>query len=71
MTKKQQEQFIKDLSNSVRDKIVEYIKNNKVPEHWDDTELRWLLKDSFSQLAFNKRNNRYQDYNDTVITHNL
>lgn len=75
MDSKEQIQFVTDLTNAVRDKVIERIEKGKIPETWDGIELRWLLRDKFENEVLgdygygNKK--RKREYNNTVLVENI
>jgi len=44
MNKQEKIQFIKELSNTIVQRITEQIESDKIPENWQGKELRILLK---------------------------
>lgn len=45
MTRKEQIAFVRGLSKTVADKIIDAIKSGDIPDNWDGHELRVLLAD--------------------------
>jgi hypothetical protein len=78
MTKLEQIRFIKDLTNSISDRMIDKISQDKVPNSWDGFELRhWLNKiiefeniwsDKIRKKPWRKR---IKDCNNTMIVNNL
>lgn len=73
MDSKDQIQFVTDLTNAVRDKIIGRIESGKIPESWDGIELRWLLRDKFENEVLGDYGNkkRKREYNNTVLVENI
>lgn len=72
MDSKDQIQFVTDLTNAVRDKVIEQIEAGKIPETWDGIELRWLLRDKFeAQTSSRVDKKRKREYNNTVLVENI
>jgi len=72
MKSKEQIQFVTDLTNAVRDKIIKQIETGKIPETWDGIELRWLLRDKFeAQTSSRVDKKRKREYNNTVLVENI
>lgn len=64
--------FIKNLCDSVKKELL--TKAAKMPENWDGWELRELIAAKFKDetiLGRDKRNTRYKNYINEVITRNL
>lgn len=51
MTKTEKVNFVRDISNRVRDDIIQKIKDGKVLNEWDGHELRTLLRDRHEESA--------------------
>lgn len=51
MTTYEKVQFVKDLSDRIRDTIIQDINSGKVLQEWDGIELRLLLRDRHQQSA--------------------
>ncbi len=44
MTKRDQKRIVREMSDTVRQRMIEAIESGKVPENWDGFELRkWML----------------------------
>lgn len=80
MTTTDQQEFVNNLTESVRKEIVAHIRDGKIPAEWDGHELRALLAEKFtSEAALSlsrngslcKRQRRYRQFRNTVITNNL
>jgi hypothetical protein len=70
MTHTDQANFILELCNSVRDKLVLNVHNH--PEDWDGHELRQLISDAFKDAAYIPMDRkRMKEYKNTVIVNNL
>lgn len=52
MTKDQKIDFIHDLVNAVRKRIIDRV--NEMPEEWDGHELRRYIADQFADRAYGK-----------------
>lgn len=68
MTHDEQEQFVTDLCNSMRDRIHGLIRNAAVPETWDGIELRELI----AHIACDNTSSRFTgerraDYENTLL----
>ena len=48
MTKQEQVEFVKSLTNSILSNIVEEIESNRIPDKWGSLELKWLLFKRFN-----------------------
>lgn len=72
MDSKDQIQFVTDLTNAVRDKVIERIEKGKIPETWDGIELRWLLRDKFEEQTSSRVDKtRKREYDNTVLVENI
>lgn len=77
MTRKQQLEFIRDLTRNITSDITAQIKANRIPPEWDGHELRMLLAERAAQsgrmsmLSSNRRSKRALAYRNTVIINNL
>lgn len=70
MTRKEQEQFVKDLTKTVRDSLLGDLP--RVPEDWDGNELRQWIADRFkNQVTSPLKGKRKRDYKNAVIVKNL
>ena len=61
MNKKEKIKFIRQLTKSVANDIIQKIKDNKIPKEWDGVELRQFLFDKFSPsfaLRYDKKRRR-------------
>ena len=61
MKKRKKISFIRQLTKSIADEIIEKIRDNRIPEKWDGVELRQYLADKFSSssvLRYDKRRRR-------------
>ena len=64
--------LVNDLVDSVKAKIIDAIKNGKIPDDWDGHELRRLIADRFGEVAYIKMDRRrLKDYKNVVLTQNL
>jgi len=71
--------FVTELTNSLRDRIINYINEGKIPPIWEGHELRWLLADLAEDSTFGRPRRgdgrgllvRYHDYQDVVLGNNL
>jgi hypothetical protein len=67
MTRTEQKEFVRNLTESVAMHILQNIDNMKVPENWDGIELRWLLEMEFtneSRYGNRKESRRRKFLND-------
>ena len=77
MNKLAKKKFVKDLCDSIRDRLVDQIDADKIPERWDGHELRFLLKDLFDQasqisvLRSYPKGERAKDYRNTIQITNI
>lgn len=77
MTKQQQIEFVRELSDSIQKGIVALIESGKIPEQWDGHELRMLLEHRHKQSADmslirkEARRKRAQEFWNTIIIENL
>ena len=72
MDSQEQIQFVTDLTNTVRDKIIKQIEAGNIPESWDGIELRWLLRDKFeAQTSSRADKKRKREFNNTVLVVNI
>ena len=77
MTKKQQMNFVRELTENIASEVVATIRSGKVPDDWDGHELRCLLAEKFeasarmSQIKDEPRSKRAREYRNTVIINNL
>jgi len=67
MTKTEKQRFVRDLTRSLRDKVLSDIKSGRIPKDWNGIELRQLLADRFKADTF-EMSRRYKDkYNNDVL----
>lgn len=71
MTKNDQINFVKAITQSIQDKIVQQIEDNKIPESWNGIELRWLLAENFNRATSQYNKGLKRKYNNTVIVNDL
>lgn len=76
MNKEEQIEFVIQLTDNVKNEILQKINKNKIPENWDGIELRWLIADKFSDVVFGgfeKKNQRRRakEFNNYVLINNL
>ncbi len=72
MNLEEKRDFIKGLIEAVETEIMN--KTGKMPETWDGYELRWYIKDKFSEVVWGdmrKSTKRKRDYNNTILVDNL
>lgn len=69
MNKTEKIEFIRDLTKSVTDGIIEKI--DQIPAGWDGHELRQLLADKFDGQRSLISRGRKRDYKNTVAVNNL
>ena len=65
--------FVRELTETVTQKIVDDIFAGKVPAEWNGIELRQLLADRFAAAVFKDTltGKRKREYNNTVLVNNL
>jgi hypothetical protein len=74
LTPAQQRNFVKDLTASIRDSVVNAISAGNVPAEWDGHELRCYLADRFEQdakmsaIRKEPRSRRAREYRNTIQT---
>lgn len=76
-----QREFVTQLCDSIRDRVLERIDDMDIPEEWDGIELRQLLAEMFMHergFRFGRVNSnyhptskRYRDYRNDVLIANL
>lgn len=75
MTRDEQIKFIVNLTGAIRDKMLRFIDEGRVPEDWDGHELRQLLADLFMRertgLNDDHRSRRYRAYEQTRCDNEL
>lgn len=59
MDKKEKIALVYGFTNNIRNKIVELIDKDKIPESWNGVELKQLLSDIFLKETFFGENNTY------------
>lgn len=65
-------EFVTDLTNAVRDKIITQIQDGRLPEEWDGIELRWLLRGKFeAQVSSSVDRKRKREFNNFVLANNI
>jgi len=52
MTRQKQAAFLRELTGSVREEMLAHVKAGRVPDDWDEIELRWWIADRFAQCQF-------------------
>jgi hypothetical protein len=55
MTKSEQKKFVKSLSKSVIEGMIEKINKNQIPKEWDGFELRYWLACQFERENYMSR----------------
>ena len=68
MDKKTKIRFVREFTASVRDTMIEKIKDGKVPEEWDGVELRERLADLCNDKRGYMSADRARAYANTVAT---
>lgn len=73
MNKRQKVRFVKELSKSIADSVVESITSGKIPQDWDGIELRWLLADKYTSACGSPAylSGRKRIYTRIVLANNL
>jgi len=75
MTRTEQTQFLRDLTQAIAGDIAEKIRNNTVPASWDGIELRMLLAEKFGaeaqRCADIMGRKRMKEYRNDCIVRNL
>ena len=72
MTTTEQKTFITGLIENVKQKLLE--KAKEYPHNWDGVELRWLIRDKFSEIvlkSFDKNSKRKKEYKNEVLINNF
>jgi len=62
MDNKEKALFVALLLGGIQDEVMQYIDDNRIPEHWDGVELRWLLADIAEGNTVNYPVNTHQHY---------
>lgn len=73
MSSAEQILFVKQLTDTITDKVVTNILNGKIPESWDGVELRQILADHYAHASLDRfftRSRRAAYYN-VVSINNL
>ena len=68
MTRTEQNEFSKNLTQSVAAEIHDKIARGIIPENWDGIELRLLLADKFAHEVCPPGKARLKDYKNTIAT---
>ena len=72
MNKEEKKQFIKDLTSSITEEILQKIENDNIPENWDGIELRWYLRDRYEwNASYQRKTKREKDYKNEIIVRDL
>lgn len=73
MTKREQQQFARELCADILSQTLHDIRANRVPETWDGVELRQLLADRFDRSVYRRPliGKRGREYRDTVLINDL
>ena len=71
MSKKEKLKFVRDLTRTIRDRILDDITGERVPKDWNGIELRQLLADKFSQSTFKMSRPYMAKYKNDVLIYNL
>lgn len=72
MNAKEKKTFIKSLTKSIQDELINKIPT--MPEHWDGIELRWLLAEKFDREqsdCWRSSPARKRKYKNETITRNI
>jgi len=70
MTRQEQIEFVRELSNNVANSIIEQIERDRVLADWDGKELRLLLADKHSEWDMATRADKRR-YRNTVAIRGL
>lgn len=75
MSKKEKVKFVNELIRSIKVNIVKDL--DKVPDHWDGVELRYLIREYFNSNSCvfggfdSKKHPRYKDYRNECLVNNI
>ena len=73
MTKREQQQFARELRAGILSETLHDIRANRVPETWDGVELRQLLADRFERSVYRRPllGKRGREYRNDVLIRDL
>jgi hypothetical protein len=71
MNRKQQVDFVLELTATIAGNTIDEINAGKIPATWDGFELRQLLADRFANATANMDKERKADYCNTCLVNNL
>jgi hypothetical protein len=68
----EQAEFVNELCKTIAHEIIMKISEGKIPEEWDEVELRQIIADRTAMTHYLKDNRkRYKKYKNTVLVNNL
>lgn len=71
MTRQEQIKFVSALSNLIARRVIDLVKNDKIPEDWDGVELRQYLSDMFAGSTHAMPTKRKRAYKNALLVNNL
>ena len=73
MTTNEQIQFVKELTKSITNELINDIKIGKIPPNWDGIELRQIIADKCKRTVLEGAlvGSRKREYNNIVLVNNL
>lgn len=66
-----QVEFVRQLSQTITDRMVGDIEAGRIPEHWDGKQLRQLFADRAGEQTAKMERRDRMEYNNTVLVENL
>jgi hypothetical protein len=72
MNSEEKIKFIDELIGNVKKELIGKVE--LMPEEWDGVELRWLLREKFSEVVFcsyTEKTKRWKDYANTCLRRNM
>ena len=73
MTQAEQTEFIRQLTSSIADAMIEKCEAGKVPAHWDGKQLRTWIAETFAEQSWAQKMTRKErrDYDNDIYNNGL
>lgn len=76
MNRNEQEIFIRNLTSSIVNELIDKVQSGVIPDNWDGVELREILAEKFqhetrSDLLSKPRGKRWKDYRNEILIRNI
>lgn len=67
MTKTEQRQFVRELTNEIAQDVIRKIQKGRIPAEWDGIELRQMLADKFAASCARMFGQRKRDFENAFL----